>query len=117
VLRDEGGSIVVVLPTMVLTGAPQAVGWVTAAEGYRGLAKAAARSWGRDGIRVNCVCAPTRSFGVPAADRDGLQPPARADEVGLRNGLAPAVAGLLSNGFGPVTGQTIAVDGGVWMTP
>ncbi|HWB66662.1 MAG TPA: SDR family oxidoreductase [Mycobacteriales bacterium] len=112
-LRGTGGRIVVLLPSAVTTGAPGAVASIAAAEGYRSLAKAAARTWGRDGVTVNCL--------LVAADADlsrpGLQPPALGRPSALRSDVTSVIATLLSPGFAAVTGATIAVDGGVWMTP
>lgn len=90
------GRIVVLLPTPVTTGAAGLVPWVAAAEGYRSLTKAAARAWQREGITINCVLVP--------ADADGTN-------------VADVVAALIGDEMAAVTGQTIAVDGGIWMTP
>lgn len=105
-LRDGGGRVVVLLPSLVMSGAAGVAAWAAAAEGYRSLAKAAARAWGDEGIAVQCVLVPT------GIDRPGLQPPAlsRVPE------LAPVVAALLDARLDAVTGLTLAVDGGVWMT-
>jgi NAD(P)-dependent dehydrogenase (short-subunit alcohol dehydrogenase family) len=116
-LQDDGGAVVVVLPTLVLTGAALAVPLVTAAEGYRGLVKAAARTWGRHGVTVNCVCVPAALFGGASLDRDDLQPAALGVRPDLRATVAPVIAGLLDEQFRTVTGLTLAADGGVWMTP
>jgi hypothetical protein len=35
----------------------------------------------------------------------------------MRTDVAPVVQTLLSAMWRPVTGATVAVDGGVWMTP
>ena len=105
-LRDSGGRIVVLLPSSVMTGAPGAAGWAAAAEGYRALAKAAARAWGAEGIAVQCVLVPA------GAERPGLQPPALAETPQL----APVLAAMLDERLDAVTGLTLAVDGGVWMT-
>jgi 3-oxoacyl-[acyl-carrier protein] reductase len=105
-LRDGGGRILVLLPSLVMTGAASVAAHSAAAEGYRSLAKAAARAWGNEGIAVQCVLVPT------GIDRPGLQPPAL-------NGtpeLAPILSALLDERLNAVTGLTLAADGGVWMT-
>jgi hypothetical protein len=35
----------------------------------------------------------------------------------MASSVAPVVASLVAGGWTSVTGATIAVDGGVWMTP
>jgi len=113
----SGGHIVVLLPSLVTSGAAGLVPWVAAAEGYRSLLKAAARGWGRDGITVNCVLMPADLIAGTSLDRPGLQPPALGRAVDLHSDVAGVVAALLGGGLSAVTGQTIAADGGVWMTP
>jgi NAD(P)-dependent dehydrogenase (short-subunit alcohol dehydrogenase family) len=131
-LRPRGGCLVVLVPTLSLVGSSGFVAWSAVAEGQRSLAKAAARAWGNEGIRVNCVAVPgallasTRDRGVddggrhgpegPGLDRPGLPAPA-LPAPGMRQGIAPVVASLVGGSWTAVTGATIAVDGGVWMTP
>jgi NAD(P)-dependent dehydrogenase (short-subunit alcohol dehydrogenase family) len=119
-LRTCGGGLVVLVPTLALVGAPGFVPWATVAEGQRSLAKAAARAWGREGITVNCVAVRgslLRSPGDDPPDRPGQPPPSLGPLPGLRLDVAPVVSALVSGGWAAVTGATIAVDGGVWMTP
>ncbi|HVT64629.1 MAG TPA: hypothetical protein VHD81_05720 [Mycobacteriales bacterium] len=104
--RDGGGRIVVLLPSLVMTGAPGVAAFAAAAEGYRSLAKAAARAWGAEGIAIQCVLVPT------GTQRPGLQPPA----LSTVPDLTPILAALLDERLDALTGQTIAADGGVWMT-
>ena len=112
-----GGHIVGLLPSLVTSGAAGLVPWVAAAEGYRSLLKAAARGWGRDGITVNCVLMPADLIAGTSLDRPGLQPPALGRAIDVSSDVAGVVAALLGGGMSAVTGQTIAADGGVWMTP
>jgi NAD(P)-dependent dehydrogenase (short-subunit alcohol dehydrogenase family) len=139
-LRGQGGRIVVVLPSLSMTGASGLVPWVSVSEGHRALAKAAARAWGTEGITVNCLAVPAdvlaagaaassepSSFDgpaedrarspVPSLDRPGLPAPALGRSPEIRTEVAAAAATLLVEGFRFVTGATVAVDGGVWMTP
>jgi 3-oxoacyl-[acyl-carrier protein] reductase len=55
VMRDRGGRIVLVTPTMSLVGGAGFAPYAMAVEGMRALAKVAARQWGSAGITVNCV--------------------------------------------------------------
>jgi NAD(P)-dependent dehydrogenase (short-subunit alcohol dehydrogenase family) len=119
-LRDRGGQVVVLVPTIAMSGAPGLAAWATVAEAQRSLAKSAARVWGADGITLNCVAVPANLL-VRTPDGGDLN---RADlqATGLaapRLGgeVAAVVASLCSPDWGGVTGATIGVDGGRWMTP
>lgn len=116
--NGSGGAIVLVIPTLAMTGASGMVPWTTAAEGSRSLAKAAARAWGGDGVRVNCLAiaaSALASSGLPL-DRPGLSA-AALGEFDLRRDAGAVLAALTSDDMRAVTGLTVAVDGGVWMTP
>jgi NAD(P)-dependent dehydrogenase (short-subunit alcohol dehydrogenase family) len=137
-LRLRGGSLVLIVPTLSLVGSSGFVPWATVAEGQRSLAKAAARAWGGEGITVNCLAVPCtllttsstarspvgdeapvgaeerRSFGP---DRPGQPAAALGALPDLRGAVAPVLASLVGGGWSGVTGATIAVDGGIWMTP
>jgi NAD(P)-dependent dehydrogenase (short-subunit alcohol dehydrogenase family) len=118
-LRADGGSLVLVLPTLALVGAAGLVPWATVAEGQRSLAKAAARAWGPERIRVNCVAVPAGLLApsTDGLDRPGQPPPCLAETPDLPGQVASVLASLLSGPWAAVTGATLAVDGGVWMTP
>ena len=115
-LRENGGRIVVLLPSLVMSGAAEVVAWAAAAEGYRSLVKAAARAWGADGVTIKSVLIPASLAADAAVDRPGLQPPALGHVPDLSADIAPVVAALLDERLDAVTGLTLAVDGGVWMT-
>jgi 3-oxoacyl-[acyl-carrier protein] reductase len=116
-LRRRGGRIVVLLPTLGMTGAAGSAPWAAVSEGYRSMAKAAARAWGRERVTISCVGLPSDMVVGASLDRPGLPPPAFGHGPDPRTDVAPVVAGLLSDAFRAVTGLTLAVDGGVWMTP
>jgi NAD(P)-dependent dehydrogenase (short-subunit alcohol dehydrogenase family) len=117
-LRIKGGCLVVVLPTFALVGAAGFVPWAVVAEGQRSLAKAAARAWGPEGITVNCLAVPGSLLGNDSEpDRPGQREPALGGPPDLEGAVAPVLASLVSGRWRGVTGATIAVDGGVWMTP
>lgn len=115
-LQHGGGRIVVLLPSLVMSGAAEVVAWSAAAEGYRSLVKAAARAWGGEGIAIKSVLIPASLIAEPAVDRPGLQPPALGHQPDLGSDVAPVIAALLDERLDAVTGLTLAVDGGVWMT-
>jgi 3-oxoacyl-[acyl-carrier protein] reductase len=126
-LRGPGGSLVVLVPTLALVGASGFAPWAAVAEGQRSLAKSAARVWGADRVTVNCVAVAAAvlvpsvraevSGGGAGPDRPGQPAPALAHAPGSWADVAPVVLSLLSDAWAAVTGVTVAVDGGVWMTP
>jgi NAD(P)-dependent dehydrogenase (short-subunit alcohol dehydrogenase family) len=123
-LGATGGSVVVLVPTLSLTGAAGFVPWAAVTEGQRALAKAAARAWGTSAVTVNCVAVPAELLVTETRDREVATPFERAglpvtalERPDMRADVAPVVHALLSAAWRPVTGATVAVDGGVWMTP
>ena len=117
-MRGHGGRIVVVTPTVGLTGAIGLVPFTTAVEGIRAMAKSAARQWGELGITVNCVAPPVELL----APGTGVAGPWIAPSAlgGLPDGRADvaAVVALLASGRAhAITGATVTVDGGVVMAP
>jgi NAD(P)-dependent dehydrogenase (short-subunit alcohol dehydrogenase family) len=119
-LRDHGGRIFVLTATVSMAGSAGLTGYATAAEGQRSLVKAAARSWGADGVTMNSIAVPVTMLaaGGPGqpSDRPGL-PPAILPDPDARGDVAGLIAALGGDEGATVTGITVAVDGGVWMTP
>ena len=124
-LRGVGGTVVLLVPTLSLTGAAGFAPWAAVTEGQRALAKAAARAWGKDAITVNCVAVAGAMLGSDSThsdqselsmDRPGLPHPSLASPE-PRTDVARVVHALLAPAWRAVTGATIAVDAGVWMTP
>jgi NAD(P)-dependent dehydrogenase (short-subunit alcohol dehydrogenase family) len=109
-----------VVPTLSLVGAAGFAPWSAVTEGQRSLAKAAARAWGPHAVRVNCVAVPAALAADPgtadAFDREGQPAPALSPPA-VRVEVATVVHALISPAWRSVTGTTIGVDGGVWMTP
>lgn len=116
-MSARGGRIVFVVPTISMTGLAGVVGFATATEGLRGLAKSAARAWGSHGITANVVAVPIKQFGVTVTPPQEV--PSRWEPALGRLPLAHADAVALLSGdlAGFVTGQTVTVDGGVLMAP
>jgi NAD(P)-dependent dehydrogenase (short-subunit alcohol dehydrogenase family) len=117
-MRATGGAFVVVASLVGMAGAAELAPYSAAMEGVRILAKSAARQWGAEGIRVNCL-APAPEH-VPAGVVSGelaLSPPALGGPGDPEADLAPIAAWLLGDDAHFVTGQTLSVDGGVWMAP
>lgn len=104
--------VVVLLPTTAMSGGSQYAHVAAAAEAIRVLVKSTARQWGAEGITVNAVALAPTEFGVDpeVAGPTSIAPPA------LGSASADAlVAFLCSEAAGDITGQTLVVDGGVWM--
>jgi 3-oxoacyl-[acyl-carrier protein] reductase len=116
VMRERGGRIVLVTPTVGIVGADGLAPYAMAMEGLRTLAKAAARQWGSAGITVNCVAPSLDVFGI-AQDVGGPVPLALGRVPDARHDVASVIAGLLGDAGSSVTGTTIVVDGGVVMAP
>jgi 3-oxoacyl-[acyl-carrier protein] reductase len=114
-MRDRGGRIVLVTPTVGLVGAEGLAPFAMAVEGMRTLAKAAARQWGTLGITANCVAPSLDVFGI-RHDADGSVAPALG-RVPTLDELVAVVVALLGAAGASVTGTTIPVDGGVVMAP
>jgi 3-oxoacyl-[acyl-carrier protein] reductase len=105
----RGGRIVMIVPTVAMSGAADLAPLCALAEGARVLAKSAARQWGAQGITVNSLAVALAGFD---GDAISLAPPALASvDVG------EVLVGLLAPEFASVTGATICADGGLWMSP
>jgi len=113
-LRERGGRIVLVTPTVSTSGEAGLVPLTTAAEAIRVLGKAAAKQWGRHGITVNSL-AP----GLDAlSDRTDVSS-ASIGEPSLpdydpRRDVGPVVSFLASKAAAHLTAATLRVDGGSW---
>jgi len=117
-MRGRGGQILLVTPTVGMSGVPGLAPYAAALEGQRLLAKSAARQWGPDGIRVNCLApAPEQvPIGVRSVDVS-LAPAALGGPGDAEHDLGPVAVFLAGDDAHFVTGATIGVDGGVWMAP
>lgn len=114
-MRERGGRIVLITPTVALVGADGLAPFAMAVEGMRTLAKAAARQWGALGITANCVAPSLDVLGI-RHDADGSVVPALG-RVPTLDDLATVVASLLDDVGALVTGTTITLDGGIVMAP
>jgi 3-oxoacyl-[acyl-carrier protein] reductase len=110
---DDGVKrIVVVVPTLGMSGGAHYSHVAAPAEAIRVLVKAVARSWGRDGVTINAVALGSHDF-VDAPDIAGPQTLAPAS---LPTADPTAVIEFLcSEAAADVTGQTVVVDGGLLM--
>ena len=121
-MAAQGGSIVVVGPSLSLAGAPQLVALSTAVEGQRGLVKSSARQWGQRGVTVNWIATAPRGLSPVFAK---LPLPVKPDAVMVALGrpldtqreIVPMIEFLGSPGGRAMTGATLMLDGGEWMVP
>ena len=117
-MRGRDGHVLLVTPTVAMSGAPGLAPYAAALEGQRLLAKSAARQWGGDGIRVNCLApAPEQvPIGVRSVDVS-LAPAALGGPGDPERDLGPVAVFLSGDDAHFVTGATVGADGGVWMAP
>ena len=116
--RGFGRIVFVVSDTVWEPPAPDLLAYVASKAALIGVARTLARSLGRDGITVNCVApgltptpaavadTPPEAFAQVQA-RQAIDRPLRPDDV------ASAVAFLVTDAAGAVSGQTLCVDGGL----
>ncbi len=104
--------IVVVVPTTAMSGGAGYAHVAAPADGLRVLVKSAARQWGVHGITVNAVAVAPDDL---LADAGRSNPTTLAPPALLTRDPAALIDFLCSEAAGDITGQTIVVDGGVWM--
>ena len=112
----RGGRIVLILPTIGMTGAAGLVDFSTAVEGIRALAKSAARQWASEGTAVNMIAAPLALFATDG-DASHLTAAAVQHDETLIHSVVETARFLLRNDLDHLTGDTIVVDGGSVMLP
>lgn len=122
-VMGPGSSIVNISSIIGLTTAalPQAA-YSASKAGLIGITRDLAQQWGlRKGIRVNAIAPGFFETEMTAEYRDGyiestVLPRTVLGRQGHATEIAASLVWLLSPGSGYVTGQTIAVDGGVTIT-
>ena len=98
--------------------------YAAAKEAVRAMTRVAAREWGPDGVRVNVVCPYSDSPGIDYMIRknpgfiDTLTESTVLGRLGdSKEDVGRTVAFLASPAGSYITGQTINVDGGIWIAP
>lgn len=119
-LKNSRGSIVNIASIAGLTSSangPFYAGYVASKAGLIGLTRELAASWGRKGIRVNAIA--PGFFHSRLADKvidiyeRSIQETNVIPRIGAAGELKGAVVFLASEASSYITGQTIAVDGGM----
>jgi NAD(P)-dependent dehydrogenase (short-subunit alcohol dehydrogenase family) len=117
-----GGSIVSILANYIWTGSAGTVHSAAAKAGVMSMTQTLAVEWARHRIRVNAVApGPIES---PGAAKQLWNTPEAAQKIvdsvplkrwGKPNEVADAVAFLVSEHAGYITGEVLTVDGGAWL--
>jgi 3-oxoacyl-[acyl-carrier protein] reductase len=118
-MKAREGRIINITSVVALTGNPGQVNYAAAKAGIIGFTKSLAREIGSRGITVNCV-APgfidtdmTRS--LSDAQRETLNGQIPLGRLGQPADIAAAVAFLSADGGAYITGETLHVNGGMYM--
>lgn len=113
----RGGRIVLIVPTIGMSGAVDLVPYTTAIEGIRAMAKSAARQWAPQ-IVVNMIAVPAHLFAPTLSGTTShLTAPAVSDEHALIETIVETTRFLLSDAVTHLVGATIVADGGSVMSP
>jgi NAD(P)-dependent dehydrogenase (short-subunit alcohol dehydrogenase family) len=118
-LKTGGGSIVNCASAAGLVGAPYMAAYAASKHGVVGLTKSAALEYARQGVRVNAVCpglidTPMLQNGMPDPKTQAIMREANpSGRFGRPAEIAAAVLWLCDETSGFVTGQAIALDGGM----
>ncbi len=118
--HGNGGSIVSLSSTLGLRGSPFASPYSASKHGILGLTRTAAIEYASEGIRVNAVC--PGAIDTPMMDetfarfpgfRESLIGFVPMQRLGRPAEIAHAIAWLSSDGASFVTGEALAIEGGL----
>jgi 3-oxoacyl-[acyl-carrier protein] reductase len=116
--RRFGRIVFVVSDTIWQPAAPDMLAYVASKGALVALARSLAVALGPDGIAVTCVApgltdTPAARAGVPAEAFEEVRRRQALPRTLVPEDVAAAVAFLVSDGAGALTGQTLCVDGGL----
>jgi NAD(P)-dependent dehydrogenase (short-subunit alcohol dehydrogenase family) len=101
-LKERRGAVINLGSIAGTRGDPGFAAYAAAKEGVRALTRVAAREWGEHGVRVNVIC--------PFSESPGIEYMIRKDP-----NFIPTLTASPDADY--ITGQTINVDGGMWIAP
>ena len=119
-MKARGGRIINITSVVASSGNPGQANYAAAKAGVAGMTRALARELGSRNITVNCV-APgfidtDMTHALPEAARDALLGNIALGRLGRPEEIAGAVAFLASPAAAYVTGTTLHVNGGMYMS-
>lgn len=118
-MKARGGRIINITSVVASSGNPGQANYAAAKAGVAGMTRALARELGSRNITVNCV-APgfidtDMTKALSDASRESLVGQIALGRLGQPEEIAAAVAFLASPGAGYITGNTLHVNGGMYM--
>lgn len=117
-MRDQGGVILNVASVAGLGAAPKLAAYAAAKHAVVGLTRTAAIEEARNNIRVNAICpfyspTPMVTGGAMADMQDFLASASPMKRLGTPEEITAAMLAMLDPANSYMTGQAIAIDGGV----
>ncbi len=118
-MKAHGGSIVNITSVIGQTGNPGQANYAASKAGIEAFSKSMAKEMGSRGIRVNCV-APgfiitDMTHNLAEAQKNAILQSTSLGRMGRPRDIAAAVAFLLGDESSYITGQTLNVNGGMYM--
>ena len=116
------GSIVNILTTWIWTGSPYVVPSAMSKSGIHAMTQSLAAEWGKYGIKINGIApGPFPTKGAwdrlnPGNNDDGMTNTVPLGRVGEMEELQNLATFLMADGCDYLTGQTIGLDGGQYLT-
>ncbi len=118
-MKQRSGSIINISSVVGFTGNPGQANYVAAKAGVIGLTKASAKEMASRGIRVNAVAPGFIETDMTDAlneeQRNAIMPQIPLARMGQAEEVAKAVRFLASDDASYMTGQTLHVDGGMYV--
>ena len=118
-MKQRFGRIISITSVVGASGNAGQANYAAAKAGVAGMTRALAKELGSRGITVNCVApgfiATDMTAVLPEEQQKALSAQIPLGKLGQPSDIANAVAYLASAGAGYVTGQELAVNGGMYM--